>query len=293
MIDFKKIDISDKDWINSCLEQSDFQGCEYSFANNFIWSEASNISVADFDGRYVVKWGEGEPSFLFPAGNGDLKNCIDEIIAYCNANGYKLKFYDVPKSACEQLLALYPDTFEAEPDRDSYDYIYRVSDLTELKGKKYHSKRNFINRFNGLDWKFERITDSNINDCLLMNEQWCVLNDCESDESKKSEAMAVRRALNHYDELDLCGGLIRLDSKVVAFSIGERLNSNTFVVHIEKAFSDVPGAYPLINREMLKEFANEFEFVNREDDVGSEGLRKAKLSYNPVELFEKYTVIKK
>lgn len=293
MIDFKAIDISDRDWINKCLEKSDFQGCEYSFANNFIWSEVSNIKVARFSGRYVVKWGEKEPSFLFPAGGGDLKECIGGIIDYCGKNGYKLKFYDVPKSACEQLLNEYPDEFTAEPDRDSYDYIYKVSDLTELKGKKYHSKRNFINRFKGLDWQFEKITEENIGECAAMSEQWCVLNGCESDESKKSEAHAVKRALEYFDSLKLSGGLIRLNSKVVAFSIGERLNSNTFVVHIEKAFSDIPGAYPLINREMLKAFAGDYEFVNREDDVGSEGLRKAKLSYNPTELFEKYTIIQR
>ncbi len=293
MIDFKTIDISDSEWINKCLEESDFQGCEYSFANNFIWSEVSAIEVAHFSGRYVVKWGEEEPSFLFPAGSGDLKECIDGIIDYCGQNGYKLKFYDVPKSACEQLLIVYPDEFAAEPDRDSYDYIYKVSDLTELKGKKYHSKRNFINRFNGLDWQFEKITGENIGECVEMSKQWCILNDCENDESKRSEVRAVKRALEYFDKLNFCGGLIRLDSKVIAFSIGERLNSNTFVVHIEKAFSDIAGAYPLINREMLKAFAQDYEFVNREDDVGYEGLRKAKLSYNPVELFEKYTVTKK
>lgn len=293
MINFKKMEISDREWVNEALKKSDFQGCEYSFANNFIWSEASTIEIADVCGRYAVKWGEDEPSFLFPAGGGDLSECINQLIAYCDENGCKLRFYDVPKNAAEELLNLFPGEFEAQPDRDSFDYIYNSSDLIELKGKKYHSKRNFINRFKGLEWSFEKIDKSNIDECYKMNEEWCVLNDCSSDESKKSESYAVKRALEYFDKLGFVGGLIRLDGKVSAFSIGERLNSDTIVVHIEKAFSDIPGAYPLINREFSKCFSGGFKYVNREDDVGSQGLRKAKLSYNPAYLYEKYTVIKK
>lgn len=293
MIDFKPIVLSDKDWVDPLLKASDFKGCEYSFANNFTWSNASNIEIANYNDRYVVKWGTDKPCFLFPAGIGDLKSCIDAIIEYCDANDIKLRFYNVPATAVEQLKDIYSDLFDYEPCRDSFDYIYDSTDLIQLKGKKYHSKRNYINRFNNLNWKFEELNESNIDECVKMNDEWCIINNCSDDKSKSDEASAVKNSLKYFKELSLSGGLIRLDGKVVAFSIGEQLSSDTYVVHIEKAFSDVAGAYPLINREFAKHYAKDYKYINREDDVGSEGLRKAKLSYYPTMLYEKYIVTKK
>ncbi len=189
-----------------------------------------------------------------------------------------------------ELEDLFPGKFIIEEDRDLADYIYKSEDLINLSGKKYHGKRNHIKRFKDNNWSFETLTDENMEDCLEMNRQWCVLNDCGMDESKKAEFCAVKQSFKYYKELGFFGGLLRVDGRVIAYTMAERLNSNTVNVHIEKAFSDIQGAYPAINHEFVFNMASEYEYVNREEDLGIEGLRKAKLSYNPAILLSKYGV---
>ena len=122
-----------------------------------------------------------------------------------------------------------------------------------------------------------------------MHELWCQMQDMEERKGLKEESEAVKLALENFGKLELTGGLIRTEGKVVAFSVGDRLNDSTFLVHIEKAFSDINGAYPIINREFVRHNCLDFKYVNREDDAADEGLRRAKLSYHPYEIIKKYT----
>jgi Uncharacterized conserved protein len=196
---------------------------------------------------------------------------------------------------------LYPDRFIFQPIRDSYDYIYSAQDLVFLKGKKFQSKRNFISRFKREEgWKYEEITASNLGECAVMNDKWCAKYGCGMDLSKNQEYCSVRCALENFVELKLSGGILRLNGEIVAFTIGEKMNSDTFLVHIEKAFADVVGAYPTIANEYLRHaILNEqtqelsVEFVNREDDAGNLGLREAKMQYHPLFLLEKFSVCEK
>ena len=188
------------------------------------------------------------------------------------------------------LEMFYGERAKISTDRDHYDYIYSREKLCTLAGKKLHAKRNYINRFKTGNWSYEPITQANLPDCRVMQQEWCKTNNCCTDADKRDECCAVQQAFRHFDELGFTGGCLRQDGQVVAYTIGEPLNSNTFIVHIEKAFADIPGAYPMINQQFVEHAMKDFEYVNREDDVGDEGLRKAKLSYYPERLLEDYIV---
>lgn len=290
MLEFKEIELSDAEWIKQILKKSDFNGSEYSFGNNFVWRKVYNTRICRYKDFYIIHTHFRKPSFVFPAGEGDLCDVIGQMRAFALANGFPLFIHSINAQSMQKLEALFAGEFESGTVRDDYDYVYNTSDLITLQGKKYHSKRNHINRFMEQNWRFEPITEQNIAECVTMSEEWCRLNHCFDDTGAKHEFCAVRQSLQHYFKLGYSGGLIRLDGKVIAFTMGEPLNSNTFIVHIEKAYGDIQGAYPMINREFAEYAARDYAYINREDDAGEEGLRKAKLSYKPAFLVDKYWV---
>ena len=180
-------------------------------------------------------------------------------------------------------------------DRDQADYVYESEKLATLAGKKLHGKRNHINKFQKLypNWSYEPLNDENMEECFQMALKWRNQNGCEEDPGKNAEMCVALNALRLYKELDQRGGVLRVDGQVVAFTIGEELCEDTFVVHIEKAFADIDGAYPMINQQFVQHECTGYQYVNREDDAGSEGLRKAKLSYRPAFLVEKGILTRK
>ena len=191
------------------------------------------------------------------------------------------------------LEQIFPGKYSIEYDRGAADYVYEVSRMISLAGKKLHGKRNHINKFkeNNPDWSYETLNDENLEECLQMAETWKRMNLCGEKGEKHVEFCVTRRALKNYKELGLTGGVLRDGKRVVAFTLGEELNRDMYVIHIEKAFADIQGAYPMINQQFLLHEAADYKYVNREDDMGAEGLRKAKLSYYPVFLQEKGNVI--
>ena len=195
----------------------------------------------------------------------------------------------------EQLEAEFPGRFTFEEDRDSFDYLYDVNKMADLPGKKLHQKRNHIRRFddNNPDWMFHPITKENMHLCLEMEKEWANLKDANEDKSLSAETVAIIEALYQMDALEMEGGVITAGGRPVAFSLGSLTTPECFNVHFEKAFADIQGSYPTIAREMarmVRERHPEVKWLNREDDMGLEGLRKAKLSYYPEILLEKYTV---
>lgn len=302
MLEFKPICIGDKDWINDCLRKNDFRGSEYSFGSNFIWSSVYNTLIAKYNGFYIVKAGEGKSTrFIFPAGEGDIKDLINALSSFSAGQGTNLKFVGVPKAAAQMLEELYGGRVKISADRDVFDYIYNRTDLVTLKGKKYHSKRNHINRFMENNWSYEPISSDNIEECLQMNELWCKENLCrekdavtkeekEEQISKHKEFCVVKYSFEHFEDLGFKGGLLRVDGEVQAFTFGEPVNSDTFIIHVEKALLKYQGSYPMINKTFAETIDEKFTYINREDDTGAENLRKAKLSYKPVFMEEKYTV---
>ncbi len=292
MVDFKDIELKDKAWIDPLLKMSDFKGSEYVFSNNYNWKDIYHIQVAQVGGYYCVRSGIEERSYLYPSGSGDIAPVIEALIQDAKERECPFQMHGIVKENVALLETLFPGRFAFEEYRDGFDYIYNTVDLATLSGKKYHGKRNHITKFkqNHPDWVYEPITAENIEECRAMNKIWCEKQGNCNDPSLKQELCAVKKALDHFFDEGLKGGLIRTKEEgIVAYSIGAPLSSDTFIVHIEKAFAEVQGAYPIINQEFVRHNCMNYKYVNREDDVGDEGLRKAKLSYKPAKNKEKYT----
>lgn len=295
MLDFKRIELTDRSWAEELLAKADFRGSEYAFSNNYIYRKIYHIEVARMDDYYLVRTHkhDRELSYLFPAGAGDLRPVIDALAADAAGQGVPFRMHGACQQAVDQLEAAFPGRFQFTPVRDNFDYIYERERLVTLSGKKLHAKRNFVNRFLAEQegkWQFEQITDANLDECWAMNEQWCAEVGCEDSESLTEESCAVRNCFNNFHSLGLRGGLLRVEGRIVAYTMGRPLSSDTFIVHIEKAFAEVAGAYPMINQQFVTHCCEGFRYINREDDVGDEGLRRAKTSYKPDILLEKYLV---
>lgn len=189
----------------------------------------------------------------------------------------------------KKVEELFPGKFDFEPLRDSFDYIYLTENLINLPGKKFHGKRNHIAAFmRENEWSYEPITADNLDECRAMNAEWERRNREKDPEAMDDELDAINISFENYFDLGFVGGLLRANGEVVAFTFGEEMNPEVFCTHIEKAYADVRGAYPMINLEFAANALSQYKYINREDDTGSEGLRKAKLSYCPDILLEKY-----
>ena len=289
-IQWKCVELTDKAVIQKYLKEEGSRNCEHTFANIYLWSrEVYRIKFAVVEDTLCFL-NEGEKfSVTFPVGNGDKKKAVECLHQYFKTEKKPFRFHSVNASQFEKLQEIYGDKAVIVYDRDSADYVYEVEKLVNLSGKKYHGKKNHINRFqqNYPQWSYEDINSENVEECIQMAEEWGKQNNCWQDKGKQAELNVALQGLEMLEELELTGGLIRAEGKVIAFSFGEPVNEDTYVVHVEKAFAQIQGAYPLINREFLRANATEFTYVNREEDVGSEGLRKAKLSYHPAFLIEK------
>lgn len=292
MLDFHYPNLDDKNWAKELLLRSQFMGCEYSFGNMFIWSSIYNTKITRCEDFLITKGGGVNPSYCCPAGTGDIKSIISELIKDAQQCGHPFKMFGLTAQCVAKYEEVFPNRFIFEPYRDGFDYIYSTEDLINLEGKKYHGKRNHIAAFKkNNQWTYEKINENNIDECILMNNEWELDNREKNPKEIDNELNAINLAFKNYFVLDFTGALIRVDGKPVAFTMGEKLNNETFCTHIEKAYSEIRGAYPMINREFAANELSGYKYINREEDTGSEGLRKAKLSYNPVILLEKYTAV--
>ena len=287
---FRDVTLEDKEWIDRLLKMGPRASLEYNFTTTFVWRCSYGHHIARMDDYFLLRANPVHPAYLFPAGKGPLEPVICALAEDAKALGFPLVFNTVMPDTKGMLETLFPGKFKFEPCRDGADYVYETQALASLIGKKYSAKRNHINRF--LDshpgWRYEPITEENFDDVRKMNTVWCIQNGCAEDMAISEEYCAVESALRHYDVLGLTGGLIRAEDKVVAFSIGEPLNDDTFLVHFEKAFADVQGAYQMINQQFVQRNCIQYRYVNREEDAGVKGLRRAKLSYHPAFLVDKY-----
>ena len=292
MITFKKVELSDKQWMDPLLAIADMRGGHQNYTNIFAWSEIYNYQVAQVNGFLVVKGVLNDvPYYFYPAGSGDITTVFEVMKQDAASCGHEFVLAGVSPENIAVINREFPDHFEYKEMRDSFDYVYLLDKLVTLAGNKLHSKRNHVNRFKkeNHDWSFELISGENLAECWEMNLQWCKMNSKSIEIAK--ESCAVRRCFNHFTALGLEGGLIRTDGKVIAFTMGEKLNSDTYIIHIEKAFGEIEGSYQMINREFAAFIQTNYPqqiYVNREEDMGFEGLRKAKLSYHPYMMEEKY-----
>ncbi|MBM6920571.1 DUF2156 domain-containing protein [Phocea massiliensis] len=289
MLTFETITIQDRDWIKTINQTAPHASCEYCFGNLFIWQDMYHTQICRIGGYYTASFQtESGTSFLFPIGTGALKPVIDEMLLHCGEQGIPFKMHSMEEQDKAALMQAFPGKFLISHCRDYDDYVYDVAALTSLSGKKYHGKRNHLARFYEQNWSFEPIGTQNIAECLAMQARW--LAQKQNDPALLHEQKALFRAFSNWEALGFFGGLLRVNGEVCAYTIAEELNAETVVIHFEKADTQIPGVYAAINREFLARCCQKYRFVNREDDVGIEGLRRAKLSYHPIALVSKYEV---
>lgn len=290
MLDFKAPVLSDKKWIDSLTQNCGQIGCDISFATSFLWRQKYDIRVCNFNDTLYKAYfsADGTLGYSFPIGDKPPKEMLDILFEDARDRGAKLLIGMLNKTNAEILSHLYPDMFDITEERDSADYIYSRENLAFLPGKKFHAKRNHISKFkrNNPDYVFKSMDSTNFEDAYFVAHKWHMQNN-----SDKSELLAIREALDNFEALELFGGVLYVKNRPVAMTIGSKINNSVCDVHFEKAV-DVDGAYAVINNE----FANahsEFLQFNREEDLGLEGLRKSKLSYNPDKILMKYTAVLK
>ena len=292
MLEFKQAEIEDKAAIDSILQKARRRDSDYCFGNLFIWQKAFHMGFCINGGNLFIASGmQASPVFFMPVGE-NIEQGIRDLLEYTCVKGLPLRLLSVLPEEKVFLETAFPGCFSFVEDRYRSDYIYNSQDLMLLAGKKYHGKRNHISRFERLyTWQYHPITPGIMPLCLEMNQQWCLENGCAESKSLTKEKCAVHLSFDHFSQLRFTGGCITVDNKVVAYTFGEALTEDTFVIHVEKALEEYQGGYAMINREFANAACKAFRYINREEDMGREGLRKAKLSYRPAFLLDKYAAL--
>lgn len=291
MIPFKKLELSHRALLENYLIRANKQACEYSFANLFLWGRKK---IAEHEGVLLLQSQfDRRTVYIFPVGTGDVKPALDAIISDAQERGIPCCLSTMTEEECRLVEELYPGGFCFHCDRDSYDYVYAIDDLADLKGRKFQKKRNHLNRFEQEhpDAKIVKLDESNRVAAFLLAEQWYENRAAaDPDTDYYLEHLALHRAFAFYSQLGMDGVVLMENGEVKAFAMGSRLNQDTFDIHFEKALDMDDSCYAAINRgfaRYLRDKYPEIKWLNREDDLGIEGLRKAKLSYNPTFMVEK------
>ncbi len=292
-MEFRILQLSDREWAQYALDRSDFMGCEYSFANNLAWRRAADTKCAQFGEFYLCAsfdTEDGVPMFYYPAGEGDIREVFSAMAEEALSMNIPLAVVGVTEEKLQFLSQLYEGEFDSSPYEDGFDYIYETADIITLPGKRFHKKKNHLSQFERAypQAVFSEMTDRDFDDCIAMSALFYNEKHGYTDKSSVAEQFAIHTYFSHFHELGLKGGVLRVDGKLAGFSIGERLSGNTFVTHIEKADVAYKGAYTALTHYFTKHFAADFKYINREEDLGLEGLRKAKKSWQPVFLLRKY-----
>lgn len=295
---FKDIEIDCKNILDKYFDLVDYEACEYCFTTLYMWKDLYNTKYyVEDDFAIVAGEYENKGFIILPlAKKENMNKAFDFIIKNFEKQHKQIHLKAINKEVVEYLQSVYGDRFEYIEERNNFDYIYDGESLRTLAGRKNQKKRNHLNSFvkeYGDRVEYKKLEESDFDECINLLKEWS--KDKEESIELDSEFKAIKRIFKNYeklkDTLKISG--IYIDSKLEAFSIGEMLNDNMAVIHVEKANADTRGLYPYINQQFLLNEFSDVEFVNREEDLGIEGLRKAKLSYHPVKFAEKYTVIEK
>ena len=295
MIDFRRLKLSQKEQYNTILMAESARGCEYSFANLFLWGRQQ---VAFLHGcvAYFSHF-RGRSVYPFPIGSGDKKAVIEALMVDAKERGIPLRITGMTDADREDLESWFPDQFRLRADRDSFDYVYAIDDLADLKGRKFQKKRNYYNRFCAAHPNYEvrELNACNLHQALHMVDTWYrVRMKADPDGDYLLENIAMAKAFQNYHGLGMEGIVLMEDGQVLAITMGSQLTPDTFDIHFEKALEEVDGAYNAVNCEFARYLRlkyTQIQFLNREDDLGLEGLRKAKLSYNPHHMVQKHMAV--
>lgn len=291
MLYFQPVTIDDKETLQSFFNKVSFGNCDFSFSNIFSWKHHYDTTFAIKDDFLYIRFQLADhlPGYLFPIGEGNLKAAIEQLKQDTNERATELRLCAITPQMFDLLEDAMPGHFLYEKDRDWYEYIYSSKDLITLVGKKYQAKRNHIHKFERTyEWEYLPITREIIPDCLKLYERWCAENGgCNSEQSLIEERIATQNAFQNYEKLGLIGGTLRINGEILAYSYGQPLTKNIFGVHAEKCLYEIDGGFTMINREFAKHNCSNYSYINREEDLGLDSLRQAKMSYHPVILLEK------
>jgi len=288
---FKEFSLEEKPLIEAAFTKFPPVISEFTFTNLFIWRHAYQLKISHLKNLICLLSDKGNQSFFFPPiGEGDRVESFRILLQYLKKRGISPKIARTPESTVTQI-DWKEHGMRVELNQDQSDYIYLVKDLTKLEGRKYHRKRNHIKQFKEkYSYQYLSLTPEWISECLRLETEWCDLRHCEAIPGLANESVAIKEALTYFDQLNMKAGAILIDGKLEAFTLGEPLNPETVVIHIEKANPAFEGLYPMMNQAFLENQWSDYPFVNREQDLGEEGLRKAKESYFPHHMIHKYTI---
>jgi len=295
MLNFKRLTLSDVDKVRTYFPYSTNRTCDNTIGGAFMWRDYFSIEFTEFNETLIfkaqVKYHHNYTAFSMPLGK-DIYGSLDSIKEYCRNLGIPIAFYTVTGDDIEILRSVFGE-IQVYEEEDWSDYLYRASDLIDLPGRKYHGQKNHINYFKRTheDFYFEEIAKTNINEVIDFYNIYG-LKSVKDSEIFLEEHYKTYDVLENYSDYGLLGGLLRVNGSVEAFSIGE-LNNDVLFIHIEKANQQLRGAYQVISNEFARHYASNegTEFINREEDVGDEGLRISKKSYHPCEIIKKYIAI--
>lgn len=295
MIEFKPVRLEDRAVIERYTMPSGICNCDLAFANMYCWQAVFHSAWAEIDGFLVIRFqidGGERIGYMQPVGTGDLGAIIPCLREDAHAHGQRLRIIGLTDEGREIIRRVHPCHFAFESDRALEDYVYNADDLRNLTGRRYQPKRNHINRFMSEypDYRYEPLTPDRFEACMALERAWRREHEGHTSELC-AEQRAMQRAFEHFEELGLIGGCIYVGERLAAFTYGSAVNDHTFDTHVEKASTEFDGAFTIINKLFAQHLPERFTLINREEDLGLEGLRQAKLSYHPAFLQHKFTAI--
>lgn len=275
--------------------------CEATAATLVLWRQMYRQEIAEFNGHIFIRFNSGESPIYLPPLSSDFVAAFNILKNYCKSQNQPLDFFTSEGDNFERLVSLTQNTHTVNLSEDDFEYIYSRKDLAELRGKKYHSKRNHIASFcRATDYSYSSLEPKDMPEIIKLADLWreYELSTISPDDenasgyikSINSENSAIKSILPLMNEYSFSGGVIRINGEIAAFCFGSPINSKVFDVHVEKASPKYRDCYAVINKEFANHLPENFIYINREDDMGLSGLRKAKLSYHPEILLKKYTV---
>ena len=298
MLEWSIPEAEDEDWINSCIAVSGTMASDASFANIYLLRNKYSTKISRYKDFIIRKYsGKGARcGYTFPLGKGDVAKAFAEIEKDAKECGERLQFAFVTEEQKEVLENAMPARFCYSSDAGDSDYIYLRSELASLSGKAFHKKKNHFSKFVRTypDYKYYEIGACNIYDAQKVADAWYYEHLHDEDASQLAEYKAIKEALENFEELGLIGGIIYVNDSPCAMTIASKINENTVDFHFEKAVGEyaLNGGYAAINK-LFSEKLDGVTWLNREEDIGIEGLRKAKLSYRPKIMLKKYSAVEK
>jgi hypothetical protein len=291
--EFKYLVLEDSEVINFYLKKYPSEASDYTFTNMFIWRSYYRIQWSILEGTLLIlynpmNWGY---YFLQPIGPRDRGHVTVQMLRWLR------EVMDEPEPRIERADEKYigelndNSSFNLVPVRDQYDYVYCSTDLIQLAGRRFHTKKNHLNQFiKSYEFQYKTLSMDDTDECIHVLKKWCNWRECDKNLLLRAEYEAVYESLIHLGDLEIAGAVILVHGEIVAFSMGEQISEDTALIHVEKANSKMPGSFAVINQQFAENQWSKTTFINREQDLGVEGLRKAKESYHPHHMIKKYRV---